>query len=93
MLKYAEGKTIKNIITGEEIYPGEFEYDWQEFVLKRIDAINEESFDEIDVLLEQIGDNNLADNIRECIINKILRVRFINYNRNFFYEIKKTLTF
>jgi hypothetical protein len=32
-------RSMKSIIDGGDLYPGEFEYDWQEFVLKRIRKI------------------------------------------------------
>lgn len=33
-------KLLINIITGEKMQPGDFEYDWQEFVLKRLRSID-----------------------------------------------------
>jgi hypothetical protein len=73
-----EKQTIKSIITGRDLHPGEFEYHWQEFVIDRVlKEANDHLLRKIEELLTQIGNDELADKIRNILLDDI----YIKYNQ------------
>ena len=82
---------LKNIITDQEMAPRELEYSWQEFVGNR-QATNNESFDNIEALLEDICDKKLIEDIRDAIIDRECKVTYIQYNKGFLDGIKLSVT-
>jgi len=82
---------LKSIITEQDMRPGELEYSWQEFVGIR-QATNNESFENIDALLEHICDKKLIENIRDAIIDRECKVTYIQYNKGFLDGIKLAVT-
>jgi hypothetical protein len=91
-------RSIKSIIDGRDLYPGEFEYRWQEFVVSRQEKIEEETNNsslliEINKLLDQINDKKLRNEIGNIIIARENKATYILYNRGIFTGIKLALSF
>jgi hypothetical protein len=87
-----EKQTIKSIITGKDLQPGEFEYDWQEFILKRMDSVNEEPFEGVNLFIKRISNNEIRNDIGDDIGKRELKGRYISFNFSVFNKIKDALT-
>lgn len=92
-------QTIKNI-TGEKMDSGE--PDWQRLVTNRQERIEKnlslskkysEADNELNILLKEIGNDNLADKIRNIIDDKEYAYAHEQYNQGLFKGIKSALIF
>jgi hypothetical protein len=83
------------MIDGRDMYPGELEYDWQEYVIARQEEIEKEVANSssliIDELLDQINDKKLRNKIESAIIANENRATYISYNRGIFNGIKRAI--
>jgi len=88
-------QNLKNIITGQDMVPGEMEYSWQEFVINRQERIGRktdsvESLNKIEELLKKIRDD-IASSLMKAIIARECKVTYIHYNRGFLDGLKLPL--
>ena len=89
-------QTMKNIITGQDMNYGEFEYDWQQFIFNRQDEKTTsgeylKAENDLEKLLQQIGDKGLADKIRDTAIDMECVSKYESYSQGLFDGIKLAL--
>ena len=80
---------IKSVANGESLGADSIDCHWQEFVLKRIDSISEESLHEIGILLGPI-DKKLADAIKQHILDRDIKISYTSYNQGFINGVRKS---